>query len=120
MTNKFAIDPDCLCSVTVTTEYWHLENRENPTAQDMIRLLKGTHKTVVSGSQDHPEFAKLRDHLEHTGFIKTQRSWCNGDQVLKNFWLNGVQFKPDQQFPCAAALGIQIKYKQKQNYHLSQ
>jgi hypothetical protein len=111
MSNRFTIDPEFLCSITTTTEYWHLENQENPTAQDMIRLLKRTHKTVVTGSHDHPEFAKLRDQLEQSGYIKTERSWCNGDQVLKQFWLNGVAFKKNQQFGCAAALGVQFSFK---------
>jgi len=56
--------------------------------------------------QDHPEFTKLRTLLEKEGFIKTERSWWNGDIVLKSFYLNDKLFSKNQRFLCASALGV--------------
>ena len=56
-------------------------------------------------SKDHPAFTELRDRLEHEGYIKTERSWHNGDRVLKPFYLNNMYFDVGEQFSCAPALG---------------
>lgn len=63
------------------------------------------------GSIDHPKFTELRDKLEKLGFIKTERSFWNGDRVLKSFKLNGMPFKPGERFFCACAMGIKLKCK---------
>lgn len=62
---------------------------------------------------DHPKFTELRDKLEREGYIKTQRSWWNGDSVLKKFILNGMPFKVGDKFPCASALGIWLTVRRK-------
>ena len=59
---------------------------------------------------DHPSFTALRNTLESKGYIKTERSWCNGDVVLKPFFLNRLYFKANEQFPCAAAIKHRIKH----------
>lgn len=57
---------------------------------------------------DHPEFTKLREQLEADGYIKIERSWWNGDKVLKPFKINGISLKKNGTFYCAVALGNAI------------
>ena len=74
-------------------------------------LVEGT----TIGTKDHPKFAEFRNKLEKLGYIKTERSWSNGDRVLKPFIVNGMKLKKGDKFACACALDIQIsvykKYK---------
>jgi hypothetical protein len=65
------------------------------------------------GFIDHPKFTELRDKLEMDGYIKTERSWSNGDRVLKPFKLNSITFKKDDKFPCASALSVIISVRKK-------
>ena len=74
-------------------------------------LVNGNIQYRIYGTKDHPEFTELRELLEKEGYIKVERSWSNGDRVLKSFKLNEKMFKKSQQFPCAAALKWQLKYK---------
>jgi len=60
---------------------------------------------------DHPEFTKLRNMLQQEEYISTERSWVNGDKVLKPFSLNTLKFKIGEQFPCAAALDVLLSIK---------
>lgn len=55
-------------------------------------------------SVDHPSFTKLRNHLEREGLIETQRNWCNGDRVLKAFYLNNYLMLPSDKFASASAM----------------
>ena len=113
----FTIDEQYICDVMVRTEYDYIKDRNNPTHEDLIKILKGYDKAVTIGSKDHDEFTKLRNKLEELGYIKTERGWWNGDTVLKPFYLNGWRFKKNHRFPCAAALKNNIecarKYKWK-------
>lgn len=104
----FTIDESYLCDVTVTTEFDFIADRENPTPDDLIKLIKYPHKPVIYSNKDHDEFTKLRNQLEELGYIKCQRGWWNGDTVLKPFYLNGWRFKKNHKFPCAAALKVSI------------
>ena len=61
------------------------------------------------GSEDHPEFTKLREKLGSDGYISIERGWWNGDRVLKPFYLNGNKFIKGEKFCCASALSIQFK-----------
>jgi len=63
------------------------------------------------GIIDHPEFTKLRNILQQEEYISTERSWVNGDRVLKPFSLNTLKFKIGDQFPCAAALDVRLSIK---------
>lgn len=56
------------------------------------------------GSKDHPKFTEVRDWLEQHGYIKTERSWSNGDRVLEPFYLNDHRFDKGDVFPCAPAM----------------
>jgi len=60
------------------------------------------------GSEDHPEFAKLREKLGSEGYISIERSWWNGDRVLKPFYLNTIKFKKGDKFLSASALRVKI------------
>jgi len=60
------------------------------------------------GTKDHPKFTEFRNKLEKLGYIKTERSWYNGDRALKSFIVNGMKLKKGDKFCCACALSIQI------------
>lgn len=100
----FIIDESYICDVIVKTEYDWIKDRNNPTHEDLIKILKGYDKSVSFYNKDHDEFTKLRNQLEQEGYITTQRNSWNGDVVLKPFYLNGWRFKKNHRFPCAAAL----------------
>ena len=108
MLKQFYIDESFITDVTVRQEYDFIKDRNNPTHEDIIKILKGHDKGYSIGSKDHDEFTKLRNQLESEGYIQCQRSWWNGDRVLKPFYLNGWKFKKNHKFPCASALKSSI------------
>jgi hypothetical protein len=65
------------------------------------------------GTIDHPKFTDLRNKLEDEGYIQVERSWWNGDRVLKPFYLNGIGFNKGETFPCAAAMNVKMKVAKK-------
>jgi hypothetical protein len=109
----YTIDEQYICDVTVRTEHDFIKDRNNPTHEDIIKILKGYDKSVSISNKDHDEFTKLRDQLEEQGYIKTVRNSWNGDTVLKPFYLNGWRFKKNHRFPCAAALKNSISCARK-------
>jgi hypothetical protein len=117
MLKQFTIDESFICDVTVRTEHDFIKDRNNPTHDDLIKILKGYDKGLSISNKDHDEFTKLRDQLEGLGYIKTERRWWNGDQVLKSFKINEWTFRKGHRFPCASALNNSIhcarKYKWK-------
>lgn len=88
-----------------TPEYW-IEEEDCRSVPDRIKCLKS--ETGINwsshGDVDHPSFTRLRNHLEAKGYIETQRSWVNGDRVLRKFILNGVTFEPGDKFLSASAM----------------
>lgn len=64
-------------------------------------------------SEDHPAFTSLRNRLEKDGYIKTERSWSNGDRVTKPFYMNNMYFEIGEQFSCAPAQGVSYKIELK-------
>jgi hypothetical protein len=101
----FTIDEKFFSSVCMRKE--HI----NPDSElEMVYRLKYGPMTST-WFEDHPEFLKLRDKLEAEGFIKTQRSWSNGDTVVKPFTLNGQKFKKGDRFLCAPAMKHHITSK---------
>ena len=108
MLKEFYIDPQYLTDVPIHNVISTLSNPADPTPDDLIKILKGTHEIRVIGNKDHDEFTSLRNHLEQLGYISTQRNYWNGDCVLKSFKLNGWVIRKHGKFPCAAALGISI------------
>lgn len=111
----FYIDEQYICDVTVRTEYDFVKDRNNPTHEELIKILKGYDRGYSISNKDHDEFTKLRNQLEELGYIQTQRSWWNGDVVLKPFTLNGAKYKKDYRFPCASAMSVQIKIAKDKN-----
>lgn len=105
---QFTIDEQYICDVTVRTEHDFIKDRNNPTHDDIIKILKGYDKSVSISNKDHDEFTKLRDQLEELGYIKTERSWWNGDRVLKGFKLNEWTFLKGEKFCSAAAMNNSI------------
>ena len=108
MLKEFYIDPQYLVDVPTHNIISTLENPENPTPEDLLKILSGKDAWHMFGNKDHDEFTSLRNQLEKLGYIKTERNWWNGDQVLKSFKLNGWVIRKNDNFPCAAALGISI------------
>jgi hypothetical protein len=112
----FTIDEQYICDVTVRTEHDFIKDRNRPTNEDIIKILKGWDKSVSISNKDHDEFTKLRNQLEELGYIETQRGWWNGDRVLKSFKLNEWTFRKGHKFPCAAAMRVSIDCARKYNW----
>jgi hypothetical protein len=89
---------------------------ENPSNEDLLKILKNEHKIESTKYVNHPEFMLLRDELEELGYIKTNHNWHNSDRVLKPFTLNGYKFEVDNAFLCAAATGIDFRLRKKHSF----
>lgn len=93
----YIIDEEFLTSVPVS--FYHLNGKGQ--------------KTGSMSSVDHPAFTSLRDHLEAVGYIKTERHWCNGDRVIKPFYLNDFYFNIGDKFSSAAAMAGKFRFERK-------
>ena len=108
MLKQFTIDEQFICDVVVRTEFDLVKDRNNPTYDDLIKVLKGWDKMTSTSNKDHDEFTKLREELGRLGYIEIQRGWWNGDRVLKSFKLNEWTFRKGYKFPSAAAMNNSI------------
>jgi len=108
MLRKFTIEEQYITEVSVTRSYDHVKDRNNPTYDELIKVLQGHDRSYSYCTDDHDEFKKLRNNLEELGYIRCERSWWNGDVVLKSFKLNEWTFRKGQKFPCAAAINSAI------------
>ena len=108
MLKQFTIDEQFICDVIVRTEFDLVKDRNNPTYDDLIKVLKGYDKMTSTSNKDHDEFTKLREELGRLGYIEIQRGWWNGDRVLKSFKLNEWTFRKGYIFPSAAAMNNSI------------
>ena len=117
MLREFFIDEQYITDVTIRTVTSLLDNPDNPTPEDLIKIIKGHHEMVSISNKDHDEFTKLRNQLEELGYIKTERGWWNGDRVIKGFKLNGFPLKKGERFYCAAAMSgsFSLAKKNKKN-----
>ena len=61
------------------------------------------------GSTNHPMFESTRNWLERSGYIETQRSWVNGDRVIKPFYFNNVLMEVGATFYSAGAWSTKFK-----------
>jgi hypothetical protein len=113
MLRNFEIDQQYITDVSVETKFNRLDNPENPTFEDLIKIIKGSDKVTSLSHKDHDEFTKLRNFLEAQGYITTERNSWNGDRVVKSFKLNGWTFRKGRRFPCATALKNSIHCAQK-------
>jgi len=87
--------------------------KDTITDEDLVQVLKGKGQCSMTGDDDGPEFKQLRNRLEELGYIRCQRSWWNGDVVLKPFRLNGVVFKKDTQFCSGAAMKYHLQFERR-------
>ena len=110
---QFIIDESFICDVSVRTEHDLIKDRNNPTHDDLVKVLKGHDKMTCTGNKDHDEFTKLRNQLEELGYIETERSWWNGDRVIKGFKLNEWPLKKGDRFVSAAAMKNSIECARK-------
>jgi hypothetical protein len=108
---NFTIDESKRFDVTIRSVHSYLDDPENPTADDLIKILKGVYQSITISNDDSPEFKALRNQLESEGYIECQRSWWNGDCVLKPFTLNGVKFEVNGKFCCGAAMNGHLKFE---------
>lgn len=110
---NFELDEQYFTSVTIYKEWSVYDGKENLTSQELLDVLQGKGKCSSTSSADHPEFAKLRETLGEQGYISIQRSWWNGDTVIKPFKLNNKRFKKGDRFLSAAAQGCELSFQKK-------
>jgi hypothetical protein len=111
---NFTIEPAYLTSVTIHEEWnTYTRNGREPTAEEVLLILQGKGKCGMTSSEDHLEFARLRERLGQEGYISIERGWWNGDSVLKPFKLNGLKFKPGEKFSCAGAMSGHFEVRAK-------
>lgn len=108
---NFVIDEGKPFDVNIRRVHTYLENPENPTADDLIKILKGTHQITTMSNDDSPDFKSLRNTLEAEGYIECQRNWWNGDRVIRPFTLNGVKFKVNDKFCCGGAMKYHLQFE---------
>ena len=113
MLKQFTIDEQFICDVIVRTEHDLIKDRNNPTYDDLIKIIKGWDKLISTSNKDHDEFTKLRNELSRLKYIEIERGWWNGDRVLKSFKLNEWTFRRGHKFPCATAMQSSISCARK-------
>ncbi|HET8688273.1 MAG TPA: hypothetical protein VFM18_16795 [Methanosarcina sp.] len=109
--NTFELDPAYFTSIPIHKEWGMFDDKESLTDEELLKVIEGKDRCSMHSDADHPEFAALREKLGELGFIKIQRSWWNGDRVLKPFYLNGARFEVGEQFGSAFPCGNTVKYK---------
>jgi hypothetical protein len=108
---NFTLDESIPWDISIRQSWSTLENPDNPTPDDMIKLLLQHHEITSVRNDDSPEFQTLRNQLEALGYIECERHWWNGDRVLQPFALNGVPFRPDDKFCSGAAMQHHLKFE---------
>jgi len=107
---KFYIDINYVTSITVTTEHKLRQQPDETEADFLVRKLSSSANVMRSiSTEDHPEFTALRERLGAEGYITIQRSFWNGDRVIKPFELNDVKFFHNDTFYCGSAMPIKLK-----------
>jgi hypothetical protein len=119
---NFTIDESKPFDVSIHEVISSLENPENPTADDLVRILKGYQPMISVRNDDSPEFKALRTRLESEGYLNCERGWWNGDRVLKSFTLNGIKFEVGNKFFSGAAMRNHLEWEreyenQRTNYN---
>ena len=112
---KFEIDESFLTSVNIYKE-WSMFQHIDPddlTPAQVFKIIKGEDRCSSLSSEDHPEFAKLREQLATDGYIEIERRWWNGDHVTKTFTFNDKKFKKGDRFPSACAMSGHLKFEKK-------
>jgi hypothetical protein len=108
---EFFISEEYLTDVPNNHIKYKYDTTKELTHEQLVDILvNGNIQYTSLSHKDHPEFTKLRESLSESGFIKIERSWSNGDRVLKPFKLNGKRFKKDDTFYCAGAMRGHLKF----------
>jgi hypothetical protein len=108
---NFYIDIAYVVSVSKREEHRIKRRIAESEADFLVRKLSSDNSPIISiSSDDHPEFAKLREQLGIAGYIKIQRNSWNGDSVVKPFYLNDKLFEEHETFFCAGAMKYQLKH----------
>jgi hypothetical protein len=111
---EFTIAEEFMTDITIHKKWnTYTQNGRVPTPDELLLLLEGKGDCSITSTEDHPEFAKLRNKLEAGKFIKTCRNSWNGDRVTKTFRLNGFTFEKDARFPSGAAIKSHIQFRMK-------
>jgi hypothetical protein len=113
----FTLDESYICDVHVKQIYSIFKGRDPDSLapDELMKILKGQDKITSQSTKDHPEFNRFREQLGSEGYIEIQRSWWNGDRVLKPFTLNGVKFKVGDKFVSACAMKGHLEFERKYN-----
>lgn len=71
-------------------------------------------KGVLSmwGVSEHPYFSETRRRLLNFDYISETAIGWNTDRVLKPFWLNELEFKVGDVFPCGSVLKAKLIVQQ--------
>lgn len=113
MIDEFEIDTEFLVSITVHRDINPWQGKTQLSSEELLESLRWNNKSSVASSEDHPKFSALRNALGERGLLRIERSWANGDRVIKPFKLNGITFNPGDAFPCAGAMKFCLNSKQK-------
>ena len=105
----FRLPAHAFCSVIIRKEWSSYALKEELTDEELVKVLEGKDRCASMHSEDHPEFAELRDLLEAQGFIKTSRNSWNGDSVLRPFSLNRKRFKRGNRFLSATPMKYELR-----------
>jgi hypothetical protein len=108
---NFTLDESIPWDISIRQSWSTLDNPDNPTPDDLIKLLLQHHEITSIRNDDSPEFQALRNQLESLGYIKCERNWWNGDRVLQPFTLNGVPFDTGNKFCSGAAMQSHLKFE---------
>jgi hypothetical protein len=111
---NFTIDDAYLCTVLINRVWSIYDGLTELTSDELVKVLKGEDRCSSFSSDDHPEFAKLREQLGKEEFIRIEHNWWNGDYVIKPFSLNGAKFKIGEQFFSGAAIKYTVDRKIKE------
>lgn len=109
---EFSILEEYLTDIPKKLVRYKYDTTKELTNEQLVDILvNGNISSTTLWHECHPKFTEFREQLEQEGYIKIERSWSNGDRVLKPFNLNNKTFKKGEQFPCAAAMRLHLKYK---------
>ena len=110
---RFYLDESLEWHITTHTKWNSYLTKDVVTNEDLVEVIKGKGYCSSTGSDDGPEFKALRNQLEELGYITCERSWWNGDRVVKPFRLNDLKFQKGSQFSCGAALKSHMEFLKK-------
>ena len=109
MMRAFRLPAHAFDSVVVRKEWSMYAHKETLTDEELTKVLSGRDLCRSMHSEDHPEFAELRNLLEAQGFIKTCRNSWNGDSVTRPFSLNRKRFKRGDRFLSASPMKYTLR-----------